>query len=96
MKFNLACLAAILAVPTATACNLDLKWVSNWAEAGYHRYRVQLITTPRNDDDLGVFCEALGRELGQVAWVPNVQCHWNDDGSFVADASFYEGSGGYG
>lgn len=94
MKFNSFNLMAVLvALPAAVqACDLRLEWVSNWSEAALRRYRVTLITTPQDDSQLGIFCDQLGQTSVMAS---NVQCFW-EDGRFLADTSFQEGSVGHG
>ncbi|KAF4996544.1 hypothetical protein FGRMN_4428 [Fusarium graminum] len=105
MKFSILALAA--AVPALSAavpasvdtveevkranCKLTLKWISNWSEAALRRYRVQLITSPRDDTHLDKFCDLMKKG---AAGVQNIQCFWTD-GMFVIDDSQGEGSPGH-
>ncbi|KAH7257943.1 hypothetical protein BKA59DRAFT_508839 [Fusarium tricinctum] len=97
---------AILAIPAlATAipepvdttevkranCKLELKWISNWYENALRRYRVQLITSPRNDDHLGLYCDEFKINAVQLE---NVQCFWTDN-MFVVDVSEVQGPAGH-
>ncbi|KAL4726591.1 hypothetical protein ACLX1H_005478 [Fusarium chlamydosporum] len=106
MKFSILTLAA--AVPALAAvvpdsidtvevkrdnCKLTLQWVKNWHKAALRRYRVQLITTPRNDDHIHKYCD-LFKQGGMG--VENIQCFWTDDGKYVIDDSQAEGSVGHG
>lgn len=93
MKFSSPdLLAVLLALPVVAvqACDLRLERITNWSEVAFRIYRVTLITTPRNDDHLGIFCG----QLSQVG-ARNVQCFW-ENGRYLADASFVEGSSGHG
>ncbi|KAG5810026.1 hypothetical protein H9Q74_005197 [Fusarium xylarioides] len=105
MKFSILT-QAILAIPAlATAirepigvtedkranCKLTLQWNSNWYEHALRRYRVQLITTPRNDDHLGLYCDHFKVNAVQLE---NVQCFWTD-GIYVLDVSDVQGPAGY-
>ncbi|KAH6960302.1 hypothetical protein DER45DRAFT_611239 [Fusarium avenaceum] len=106
MKFSILTLAAATsalaaAVPasvdTAEAvdkrenCKLTLQWVSNWSEAALRRYRVQLITSPRDDAQLDQYCKLFKTNSSGSQ---NVQCFWID-GMFVIDDSQGEGSPGH-
>ncbi|RGP64443.1 hypothetical protein FLONG3_9501 [Fusarium longipes] len=73
------------------ACKLTLQWKSNWRESGLRRYRVQLITSPRDDTHLTLFCNHLRRGQAQHN---NQQCYWRD-GMFVVDLSHADGPAGY-
>ncbi|SPJ70370.1 uncharacterized protein FTOL_00098 [Fusarium torulosum] len=105
MKFSIVA-QAILAIPSvATAipepvdmtevkrenCKLTLQWVSNWYENGMRRYGVQLITSPRNDDHLGLYCNQF--KINAVE-LENVQCFWTDN-MFVMDVSEVQGPAGH-
>ncbi|KAK2686670.1 hypothetical protein QWA68_014421 [Fusarium oxysporum] len=52
-------------------CKLTLQWISNWSEAALRRYRVQLITSPRNDAHLDQYCDLFKQS---ASGVQNVQC----------------------
>ncbi|KAM0213323.1 hypothetical protein ACHAQI_004366 [Fusarium lateritium] len=105
MKFSTLTFAAAVsalaaAVPTSvdTAeadkradCKLTLQWKSNWSEAALRRYRVQLITSPRNDTHLDKYCSLIKQA---ASGVQNVQCFWTN-GMFVIDDSQGEGSLGH-
>ncbi|KAF5723983.1 hypothetical protein FMUND_1304 [Fusarium mundagurra] len=105
MKFSILA-QAVLAIPAlATAipepvgvtedkranCKLTLQWKSNWYENALRRYRVQLITSPRNDDHLGLYCDQF--KVNAVK-LENVQCFWTD-GIYVLDVSEVQGPAGY-
>ncbi|RYP75699.1 hypothetical protein DL771_002186 [Monosporascus sp. 5C6A] len=106
MKFTIFT-QAILAVPvlsTALAppvidtsevkrenCQLTLQWKSNWNESGLKRYRVQLITSPRNDKHLDLYCSQFSKNKAQLN---NVACFWID-GMYVIDSSHAVGPAGY-
>jgi hypothetical protein len=70
---------------------LELKWISNWYENALRRYRVQLITSPRNDDHLGLYCDEFKINAVQLE---NVQCFWTDN-MFVVDVSEVQGPAGH-
>ncbi|KAM0345808.1 hypothetical protein ACHAPU_006161 [Fusarium lateritium] len=105
MKFSLLTLAAAVpalavAVPASADatevkrdnCKLTLQWTKNWSESALRRYRVQLITSPRNDAHLDTFC-GLVQQVSDG--IQNVQCFWTD-GMYVIDESQGEGSIGHG
>ncbi|KAF5563532.1 hypothetical protein FNAPI_2604 [Fusarium napiforme] len=104
MKFPVLTLATAIpalaaAVPASVGtaevkrdnCKLTLQWISNWSEAALRRYRVQLITTPRNDAHLGKYCDLF--KAGSSGY-QNVQCFWTN-GMYVIDDSQGEGSPGH-
>ncbi|RFN47288.1 hypothetical protein FIE12Z_8470 [Fusarium flagelliforme] len=72
-------------------CKLTLQWKSNWYENAMRRYRVQLITSPRNDDHLKVYCDILAKNTVQLE---NQQCFWTD-GMYVVDISEVQGPAGH-
>ncbi|KAH7196320.1 uncharacterized protein B0J16DRAFT_325810 [Fusarium flagelliforme] len=72
-------------------CKLTLKWIKNWHKNALRRYRVQLITTPRNDDHIHKYCDILKRT---ASGIQNVQCFWTD-GMYVIDDSQAEGKVGH-
>ncbi|KAF5660656.1 type I transaminase [Fusarium heterosporum] len=72
-------------------CKLTLQWLTNWNEGGLRRYRVQLITSPRNDAHLDQFCAYIKTNS---AGSQNLQCFWTD-GMFVIDDSRGEGIPGH-
>ncbi|KAF5227142.1 hypothetical protein FAUST_11962, partial [Fusarium austroamericanum] len=102
MKFSLITFAAAVpalaaAVPASVDtveiqkradCKLTLQWLTNWSEDALRRYRVQLITEPRNDDHIHKFCDLFKAD---ASGVHNVQCFWTDDGKYVIDESEGEG-----
>ncbi|KAI1033880.1 hypothetical protein LB503_011066 [Fusarium chuoi] len=105
MKFSIVA-QAILAIPALTTaipepvgvtedkranCKLTLQWKSNWYENALRRYRVQLITSPRNDDHLGLYCNQF---KANAVKLENVQCFWID-GIYVLDVSEVQGPAGY-
>lgn len=73
-------------------CKLTLQWLTNWSEDALRRYRVQLITEPRNDDHIHKYCDLIKAD---ASGVHNVQCFWTDDGKYVIDDSEGEGSPGH-
>ncbi|CVK96614.1 uncharacterized protein FMAN_10945 [Fusarium mangiferae] len=104
MKFSIITLAATVPALAATVpasadtaevkranCKLTLQWISNWSEAALRRYRVQLITSPRNDAHLDKYCDLF--KQGSSGY-QNVQCFWTD-GMYVIDDSEGEGSPGH-
>ncbi|QPC57951.1 hypothetical protein HYE67_000182 [Fusarium culmorum] len=106
MKFSLItfatavpALAAAVPASAGTAqdkradCKLTLQWLTNWSEDALRRYRVQLITEPRNDDHIKKYCDLIKAD---ASGVHNVQCFWTDDGKYVIDESEGEGSPGHG
>lgn len=91
IKFTALGLMAILsALPAVDACDLRLQWLTNWNEAGLRRYRVQLITTPRNDDHLTTYSNGIW----SCRFASNPQTFWDGD-KFVVDISFPEGGDGH-
>ncbi|CAJ0545114.1 Ff.00g085870.m01.CDS01 [Fusarium sp. VM40] len=105
MKFSLLTLAAAVPALAATVpasvdaaevdkranCKLTLQWITNWSESALRRYRVQLITSPRNDAHLDKYCNLI---KGGADGIQNVQCFWTK-GMFVIDDSQGEGSIGH-
>ncbi|KAK7572494.1 hypothetical protein V3481_017687 [Fusarium oxysporum f. sp. vasinfectum] len=105
MKFSILAQAILALLALATAipepvdatedkranCKLTLQWKSNWYENALRRYRVQLITSPRNDDHLGLYCNQFKVNAVQLE---NVQCFWTD-GMYVLDVSEVQGPAGY-
>ncbi|KAM0351671.1 hypothetical protein ACHAPU_002681 [Fusarium lateritium] len=104
MKFSLFTQAALampfltgaLAAPAADSseakradCSLEIRYISNWVEAGLDRYRMQLITNPRNDRHLDVYCNRFTSTIGLTH---NKQCFWGD--AFYADGSAARGPAG--
>jgi hypothetical protein len=73
------------------ACHMDVQWLTNWGEAGLRRYRVKLTTTPRNDDHLRYYSDAV-YTIGNQG---NRQSFWTD-GMFVVDISAGDGPIGHG
>ncbi|RBR21205.1 hypothetical protein FVER53590_29003 [Fusarium verticillioides] len=53
------------------------------------RYRMQLITSPRNDRHLGVYCDAFKVPVG---FVIDPQCFWGD--AYLVDVSAARGPAG--
>ncbi|KAG8361063.1 hypothetical protein FVEN_g708 [Fusarium venenatum] len=72
-------------------CKLTLQWKSNWREGSLRRYRVQLITAPREDSHLSLYCSHVKRGQAQLS---NIQCYWRD-GMYVIDFSDADGPAGY-
>ncbi|KAF4958802.1 hypothetical protein FGADI_2146 [Fusarium gaditjirri] len=104
MKFSILTLVAAVPALAATVpasvdtaevkranCKLTLQWLSNWSESALRRYRVQLITSPRNDAHLDKYCGIMEQSTNGVE---NVQCFWTD-GKYVIDESQGEGSLGH-
>ncbi|KAH7303157.1 hypothetical protein B0I35DRAFT_485378 [Stachybotrys elegans] len=73
------------------ACELKVQWTDNWFEV-LTRYQVKLITTPRIDNLLAIYCDAFANTRTDD-W-DNLQCYWNG-GHFYLDASFSWGSAGH-
>ncbi|KAH7303253.1 hypothetical protein B0I35DRAFT_415328 [Stachybotrys elegans] len=98
----LAFISNVMAMPTANTeniaelekrdCGLELQWTENFIEQGLARYRVWLITHPRNDDLLRIYCEEF-RAIALLA--NNPQCYWANDGKYVLDASYTRGTPGH-
>jgi hypothetical protein len=82
----------LLLVDKRANCKLTLQWLDNWSEDALRRYRVQLITEPRNDDHIHKYCELLKADSYGVR---NTQCFWTDDGKYVIDDSEGEGEPGH-
>ncbi|CZS75221.1 unnamed protein product [Fusarium graminearum] len=72
-------------------CKFTLQWTDNWYENALRRYRVQLITEPRNDDHLGFCCGILAKYTVELE---NQQCYWRD-GVYVVDISEVQGPAGH-
>ncbi|OBS26145.1 hypothetical protein FPOA_00088 [Fusarium poae] len=72
-------------------CKFTIQWKSNWYENALRRYRVQLITEPRNDDHLDLYCGILAKYTVQLE---NQQCYWRD-GMYVVDISEAQGPAGH-
>ncbi|KAF4437788.1 hypothetical protein F53441_12929 [Fusarium austroafricanum] len=106
MKFTLFTDAALaipfitgaLATPTPDGpaakradCSLTVRYVKVWVESGLDRYRMTLITTPRNDRHLEVYCNIAqnGIDFGS-----NIQCFW-EDGAYYIDISQARGPAGH-
>ncbi|RGP81355.1 hypothetical protein FLONG3_499 [Fusarium longipes] len=106
MKFSILALAALAVPGLASAipepveaskiqeranCKFTIQWKSNWYENALRRYRVQLITSPRNDDHLTLYCDQVKKLSVQLE---NVQCYWRD-GIYVLDISEAQGPAGH-
>jgi hypothetical protein len=89
---NRRSLLSLVNILETRACNLRLQWTSNWYQDALRRYRVQLITTPRNDAHLGDYCGLWHRATDSVG--VNPQCFW-ENGVFYADISYVQGSNGH-
>ncbi|KAF5607457.1 hypothetical protein FPANT_873 [Fusarium pseudoanthophilum] len=104
MKFTLFTQAAMaipfitgaLAIPTPDVseakradCSMTVRYRTDWVEKGLDRYRMQLITSPRNDRHLGVYCDAFKAPVG---FVINPQCFWGD--AYYVDVSAARGPAG--
>ncbi|RBR18659.1 uncharacterized protein FIESC28_05936 [Fusarium coffeatum] len=72
------------------ACSFEVKYVKSWVESGLDRYRMQLITNPREDRLLKVYCDLY---TGTVGFTINDQCFWGDD--YYLDSSGARGSAGH-
>ncbi|KAK2686671.1 hypothetical protein QWA68_014420 [Fusarium oxysporum] len=72
-------------------CSLTVHYTKVWVESGLDRYRMWLITAPRNDKHLQLYCEAGHHAL----YLINVQCFWGDDGKYYIDASVARGPAGH-
>ncbi|KAF5660657.1 hypothetical protein FHETE_8820 [Fusarium heterosporum] len=72
-------------------CSLTVRYTSDWVEAGLDRYRMWLITAPRNDRHLQLYCDGAY----QARYLTNLQCFWGDDGKYYIDASVVRGSAGH-
>ncbi|RGP64442.1 hypothetical protein FLONG3_9500 [Fusarium longipes] len=72
-------------------CKLTIRYDKSWVKTGLDRYRMHLITTPRNDRLLDVYC---GKWTNMIGFVYNKQCHW-EGGHYYADGSVARGSGGH-
>ncbi|KAM0351670.1 hypothetical protein ACHAPU_002680 [Fusarium lateritium] len=72
-------------------CKFTIQWKDNWLENALRRYRVQLITSPRNDEHLDIYCKALRTKVVELE---NLQCFWAD-GMFVVDISEAQGPVGH-
>ncbi|EXL64839.1 hypothetical protein FOPG_18916 [Fusarium oxysporum f. sp. conglutinans race 2 54008] len=72
-------------------CSLTVHYTKVWVESGLDRYRMWLITAPRNDKHLQLYCEAGSHAL----YLTNVQCSWGDDGKYYIDASVARGPAGH-
>ncbi|RFN47289.1 hypothetical protein FIE12Z_8471 [Fusarium flagelliforme] len=105
MKFTLFTQAALaipmltgaLAAPTENAaevkraaCSFEVKYVKSWVKSGLDRYRMQLITNPRDDRLLGVYCDLYKKSIG---FTSNDQCFWGD--AYYLDSSVVRGPAGH-
>ncbi|KAG9494985.1 hypothetical protein J7337_013214 [Fusarium musae] len=104
MKFTLFTQAA-MAIPLITGafatptpdtsevkradCSMTVRYRTDCVEKGLERYRMQLITSPRNDRHLGVYCDAFKVPAG---FVINPQCFWGD--AYLVDVSAARGPAG--
>ncbi|KIL87911.1 hypothetical protein FAVG1_08792 [Fusarium avenaceum] len=97
MKFTLLTQAALAissvtgAVANPTPDISTVRYAGDWVEAGLDRYRMWLITAPRNDRHLQLYCEAGHSAM----YLTNVQCFWGDDGKYYIDASVARGPAGH-
>ncbi|CAG7555138.1 unnamed protein product [Fusarium equiseti] len=74
MKFTLLTQAVVaipmltgaMAAPTENSRSMDstVKCVKSWVKSGLDRYRMQLITNPRDDRLLGVYCDLYKKTIG--------------------------------
>ncbi|KAM0209047.1 hypothetical protein ACHAPA_006475 [Fusarium lateritium] len=72
-------------------CSLAVHYSKVWVKTGLDRYRMWLVTAPRNDKHLELYCEAGYSAL----YLTNVQCFWGDDGKYYIDASVARGPAGH-
>ncbi|KAG4266841.1 hypothetical protein FPRO04_13017 [Fusarium proliferatum] len=72
-------------------CSLTVHYTKVWVESGLDRYRMWLITAPRNDKHLELYCEAGYSAL----YLTNAQCFWGSDGKYYIDASVARGPAGH-
>ncbi|KAL4726592.1 hypothetical protein ACLX1H_005479 [Fusarium chlamydosporum] len=72
-------------------CSLTVHYTKSWVKTGLDRYRMWLITAPRNDKHLRLYCEAGYH----VPLLTNLQCFWGDDGKYYIDASVARGPAGH-
>ncbi|KPA45670.1 hypothetical protein FLAG1_01396 [Fusarium langsethiae] len=84
-----------LATPTSdsvkrTDCSLTVHYDRDWVESGLDIYRMWLVTNPRNDQHLDVYCDIAKK---QINFGINHQCFW-EDGKFFVDISVARGSAG--
>lgn len=79
------------AIDKRADCSLTVRYAGDWVEAGLDRYRMWLITAPRNDRHLQLYCEAGHSAM----YLTNVQCFWGDDGKYYIDASVARGPAGH-
>jgi hypothetical protein len=68
---------------------MTVRYQKVWVESGLDRYRMQLITNPRNDRHLDVYCDTF---LNAVGFIINPQCFWGD--AYYADGSGARGPAG--
>ncbi|KAH7257944.1 hypothetical protein BKA59DRAFT_508840 [Fusarium tricinctum] len=71
-------------------CSLTVRYNKVWVESALDRYRMQLITNPRNDRHLDVYCDDW---RGLVGFTSNKQCFWGD--AYYADGSVAQGPAGH-
>ncbi|KAH7196319.1 uncharacterized protein B0J16DRAFT_408078 [Fusarium flagelliforme] len=72
-------------------CSLTVHYTKVWVKSGLDRYRMWLITEPREDKHLQLYCEAaLSGFL-----LTNVQCGWANDGKYYIDISVARGPAGH-
>jgi hypothetical protein len=72
-------------------CSLTVHYTKVWVESGLDRYRMWLITAPRNDKHLQLYCEAGSNAF----YLTNLQCFWGSDGKYYIDASVARGPAGH-
>ncbi|WZH40701.1 uncharacterized protein QYS62_001639 [Fusarium acuminatum] len=72
-------------------CSLAVHYTKVWVKTGLDRYRMWLVTSPRNDKHLQLFCEAGHAAL----YFTNQQCFWGDDGKYYIDVSVARGPAGH-
>ncbi|KAM0345807.1 hypothetical protein ACHAPU_006160 [Fusarium lateritium] len=79
------------AIDKRADCSLTVKYTKSWVKSGLDRYRMWLITSPRNDGHLELYCDA-----GRAAlYFTNLQCFWGDDGKYYIDTSVARGPAGH-
>ncbi|GKU14561.1 unnamed protein product [Fusarium langsethiae] len=106
MKFTLLTQAALaipfitgaIATPTPDGsevkradCSLTVRYVKDWVESGLDRYRMWLITNPRNDRHLDIFCNYAKNSVGLSH---NPQCFWENNAYYI-DRSVARGPAGH-
>ncbi|RGP81356.1 hypothetical protein FLONG3_500 [Fusarium longipes] len=76
-------------VDKRAACTFTVRYKKDWVKNGLDRYRMQLITNPREDRHLTVYCDIY---KGLTGFTINPQCGWSD--AYYIDASAARGPAG--